>query len=189
MALVPSSSGHDDIPASLHYLLRIRLDAVPHARRLLQFAATIGRKFERDLLQRVSTLDDKKLAAILHQLTEARLISLVEPQHAIYQFHHALIQEAAYASQVHADMQEAHQQVAVVLATHYAHRTAQQPGEIARHYTAAGDIPAALPWWLAAGRKALRGAANAEACGYLQPGLDIVMKQIGRASCRERESQ
>lgn len=176
MALLPSTSGHDDIPATLHYLLRIRLDAVPHARRLLQFAATIGRKFERDLLQRVSTLDDKKLAAILHQLTEARLISLVEPQHAIYQFHHALIQEAAYASQVHADMQEAHQQVAVVLATHYAHRTAQQPGEIARHYTAAGDIPAALPWWLAAGRKALRVSANAEACGYLQTGLDLVMK-------------
>lgn len=176
MAQLPSTSSHDDIPATLHYLLRIRLDAVPHARRLLQLAATIGRKFERDLLQRVSTLDDKKLAAILHQLTEARLISLVEPQHAIYQFHHALIQEAAYASQVHADMQEAHQQVAVVLAMHYAHRTAQQPGEVARHYTAAGDIPKALPWWLAAGRKALRVSANAEACDYLQTGLDLVMK-------------
>src|SRR3546814_13034901 len=96
MALLPSTSGHDDIPATLHYLLRIRLDAVPHARRLLQFAATIGRKFERDLLQRVSTLDDKKLAAILHKLTEALLISLVEPQHSISQSHHPLIKEAAY---------------------------------------------------------------------------------------------
>src|SRR5690606_8091764 len=92
------------------------------------------------------------------------------------QFHHALIQEAAYASQVHADMQEAHQRVAAILATHYAHRTAQQPGEVARHYTAADDISEALPWWLAAGRKALRVSANAEACGYLQTGLDLVMK-------------
>src|SRR3546814_20871026 len=47
MALLPSTSGHADIPATLHYLLRIRLDAVQHARRLFQFAATLGSSEER----------------------------------------------------------------------------------------------------------------------------------------------
>ncbi|NYT86128.1 AAA family ATPase [Pusillimonas harenae] len=176
MAQLSSHSVHDAIPASLQYLLRVRLEAVPHARRLLQLAATIGRKFGHDLLQRVSALDNEKLDAILHELTEARLIELIEPQDAVFQFRHALLQEAAYTSQVQADMQQAHLQVATMLSTHYAQRTAQQPGEIARHYTAADDAEAALPWWLAAGRKALRVSANAEARDYLQTGLDLVAK-------------
>src|SRR5690606_17114648 len=56
MAQIPpgSSQPGDDIPATLRYLLLTRLDAVPQARRILQLAATIGRNFDRGLLQRVA---------------------------------------------------------------------------------------------------------------------------------------
>lgn len=98
-----STQESDDIPPSLHYLLRTRLDTVPHARRLLQLAATVGPQFERGLLQRVCGLSTDDLTIILHQLTEAHLIAPVAPLNEVFQFHHRLIQEAAYASQLQED--------------------------------------------------------------------------------------
>ena len=53
-------------------------------------------------------------------------------------------------------------------------RAAQWPEQVARHFTAA-DAPAeALPWWLAAGRRARRAGANAEAVEHLRTGLTLV---------------
>lgn len=63
-----------------------------------------------------------------------------------------------------------------MLHKHYAQRAAQQPADVARHYTEAGDVLAALPWWLGAGRQALHVSANAEASGHLLKGLGLVEK-------------
>ncbi|MGB6102641.1 MAG: AAA family ATPase [Pusillimonas sp.] len=171
----PEPSGRDDdIPPTLHYLLLARLDAVPQARRVVQLAATIGRKFERGLLQRVAELDEPVLDATLRQLAGAHLISSSPSSDDVFQFRHALIQEVAYTSQIQADREYAHQKVAAALSAHYALRAAQQPGEVARHYTLAGNTMAAIPHWLEAGRRALRVSANAEAGEHLQTGLGLI---------------
>ncbi len=176
MAQIPRGSPQheNDIPTSLRYLLLARLDAVPHARRVVQLAATIGRNFEQGLLQRVAKMDAAALGSIVRELSEARLISANSATEGVYQFHHALIQEAAYAAQLHVDRQEAHQRVADALVKHYAQRAARQPEEVARHYTLAGNSLAAIPWWLEAGRQALRVSANAEAGEHLQAGLNLI---------------
>jgi len=164
----------EDIPATLRYLLLARLDAVPEARRLVQLAATLGRQFESSLLQRLAEVDAAALAHILQRLADARLIMPVRSRPDLFLFRHALIHEAAYESQIQADREEAHRLVAHVLCQHHAQRVVQHPGEIARHYTAAGDAAAAVPWWLRAGRQALRVSAHAEAREHLQDGLKLV---------------
>lgn len=173
MARIGVGGGEDAIPTTLHYMLLARLDSVPHARRLLQLAATLGRKFEKELLQRMSTISEDELNATLSELVEARLIAPLPPDNA-YQFHHALIQEAAYGSQILPDRRAAHLKVAKALESHSTRRAVQRPGELARHYTAAGDARTAIPWWLLSGRQALRVSACAEAAGELQSGLDLI---------------
>lgn len=173
MAHIAQDPQDETIPATLQYLLLARLDAVPHARRVLQLAATLGRKFEKGPLLRVSGLKSSELDKTLEELIEARLIAPILPGHT-FQFHHALIQEAAYGSQVASDRRAAHLKVARALDSYYAQRAIQQPGELARHFTAAGATDSAVPWWLLAGRQALRVSACAEAAGHLQTGLGLV---------------
>ncbi|WP_397473141.1 AAA family ATPase [Pusillimonas sp.] len=173
MARIGVGDQEDAIPTTLHYMLLTRLDTVPHARRLLQLAATLGRTFEKELLQRISTLSEDKLEAILGELVEARLITPLSRDN-VYQFHHALIQEAAYGSQILPDKRAAHLKAAKALEFHSARRAVQRPGELARHYTAAGDARAAIPWWLLSGRQALRVSACAEAADELQLGLNLI---------------
>lgn len=168
-----SRESADEIPLTLHYLLLARLDTVPHARRLLQLAATLGRTFDKTLLQRISGLATKELDDALNELIAARLIAAL-PSGDMYQFHHALIQEAAYKTQIAPDLRAAHLKVARAFELHYAQRAAQQPGEMARHYTLGGDTRAALPWRLLAGRRALRVCAGTEAVDELQAGLALV---------------
>src|SRR5690606_41409424 len=103
--------------------------------------------------------------AILKEWIQAGLAPPRGTRGDTLQFHHGLIQEAAYESQVLPDKRGAHLKAARALEPHYAQRAVQQPGEVARHYTAAGDMRAAIPWWLQAGRQALHVSACAEAAG------------------------
>ena len=162
------------IPATLHYLLLARIDAVSYAQRVMQLAATIGRNFDTELLRRAANLDETNVKAALCQLTRAQLIAARSAPHNDFQFHHALIQETAYASQVASDRQEAHQNIAEALRTHFPLRAEQQPGQVARHYTAAGNIIAAIPWWIKAGQQALHVYANVEASTHLRTGLMLI---------------
>ena len=173
MARIGVGTEEDAIPTTLHYMLLARLDSVPHARRLLQLAATVGRRFEKELLRQISSLNEDDLNATLTQLVEARLVTPLV-QEDVYQFHHALIQEAAYGSQILPDRRAAHLKVAKALETHSARLVVQRPGELARHYTEAGDARSAIPWWLLSGRQALRVFACAEAAQELQSGLELI---------------
>lgn len=172
MARYSRESVHD-IPSTLHYLLLARLDSVSHARRLVQLAATLGRTFDKSMLLRISGLAVTDLDNALKELVSARLITPLQSDDR-YQFHHALIQEAAYNTQITPDRRAAHLKVARTLDRHYARRAAQQPSEMARHYTLAGDARAALPWRLMAGRKALGVCACTEAVDELQAGLRLM---------------
>lgn len=173
-----SARGPDgnDIPSTLRDLLLARVDSVPRTRRLLQLAATIGRRFDQGLLQRVSALDAPAMESALSRLIDAHLISATASTGNAFQFRHALIQEAAYDSQLQTDRQDAHRRVAQALTRHYPQLAAQQPAEIAHHYTSAGDADAAVSWWLNAGRQALRVCATADACRHLEQGLSLIAR-------------
>jgi tetratricopeptide (TPR) repeat protein len=178
MALLAAEPSHvDEIPATLHFLLRARLDLLKEIRRIAQLAATVGRNFDRELLEQVAEVDSHSLDKAVSDLLDAHLITASPESTTDFRFRHGLIQEAAYHSQTRNDRETAHRRIAEALATHFPRRATRQPEQVARHFTQAGAAAEAIPWWLAAGRRALRTFAYPEAVSHLHSGLSLIRQR------------
>src|SRR4029453_14877407 len=151
------------IPSTLQDSLMARLDRLATVREIAQIGATLGREFTYELLQAVSPLNDDTLQQGLRQLVDTELVfqSGVPPQ-ARYLFKHALVQETAYQSLLKSRRQQLHQQVAQVLVEQFAETVETQPELVAHHYTEAGLIEQAIPYWQQAGQKANQHSAYVE---------------------------
>jgi class 3 adenylate cyclase len=163
------------IPATLQEALLARLDRLSTARQLAQLGATVGREFSHDLIQAVAPLREADLHAALAKLVEAEILYQrgVEEQ-ARYVFKHALIQEAAYQSLLKSTRQQYHKEIAIVLEGRFPEMRATQPELLAHHYTQAGLLEQAIPYWQQAGQKAVERSANAEAIAHLTRGLELL---------------
>jgi hypothetical protein len=163
------------IPATLHDSLMARLDRLATVKGLAQLAATLGREFAYALLQAVAPWDEAALHRGLHQLVEAEfLYQQGLPPHATYLFKHALIQEAAYQSLLKRTRQQYHQRIAQVLEAQFPEMAQTQPELLAHHYTEAGLIAQAMPYWQRAGERATQHSANVEAINHLTKGLELL---------------
>ena len=163
------------IPTTLHDSLMARLDRLAALKGLAQLGATLGREFSYALLQAVSPWDEATLSQGLQQLVEAEfLYQRGLPPQAIYRFKHALIQEAAYQSLLKSTRQQYHQRIAQVLEACFPALCATQPELLAHHYTEAGVLVQALPYWQLAGTRALQRSANREAIAHVQRGLALL---------------
>jgi predicted ATPase len=163
------------IPATLQDSLMARLDKLATAREVAQLGATLGREFSYELLKAVSTVDEGTLQQALTKLVEAELLYQrgIPPQ-ATYLFKHALIQEAAYQSLLKSKRQQYHQRIAQVLEERFPEAVEAQPELLAHHYTEAGLIAQALPYWQRAGQRAVQRSANVEAIAHLTRGLELL---------------
>ncbi|MBI3799109.1 MAG: AAA family ATPase [Deltaproteobacteria bacterium] len=163
------------IPATLHDALMARLDRLGPAKEIAQVGATLGREFPYQLLQAVSPLNEETLQRGLKQVVEAELVyqSGLPPQ-ARYLFKHALIQETAYQSLLKSRRQQLHRQVAQVLVEQFPETVETQPELVAHHYTEAGLIAQAIPYWQQAGQHAGQRGANAEAVSQVATGLELL---------------
>ena len=66
---------------------------------------------------------------------------------ATYLFKHALIQDTAYHSLLKSTRQQSHQRIARVLEERFLETKETQPELLAHHYTEAGLIAQAIPYW------------------------------------------
>ncbi len=163
------------IPATLHDSLMARLDRLATVKALVQLGATLGRTFAYDLLQAVSLGDEATLRQGLHQLVEAEfLYQQGLPPQATYVFKHALIQEATYQSLLRSTRQQYHQRIAQVLAERFPETAETQPELLAHHYTEAGFLAQATPYWQQAAQHAIDRSANLEAIGHITKGLEVL---------------
>jgi TOMM system kinase/cyclase fusion protein len=163
------------IPATLHDSLMARLDRLATVKGLAQLGATLGREFSYELLQAVSPWDEATLQRGLHQLVEAEfLYQQGLPPQATYLFKHALIQDAAYQSLLRSTRQQYHQRIAQVLEGRFLEICETQPELLAHHYTEAGVLAQAIPYWQRAGQRAIEGSANVEAIHHLSKGLELL---------------
>ena len=163
------------IPVTLHDLLMARLDRLASAKAVAQLGAVLGRTFSYEMLRAVTPLDEAALQQALTQLVDAELLYQrgVSPQ-ATYLFKHALLQEAAYQSLLKRTRQQCHQRIAQVLTTHFPEAAATQPELLARHYTEAGLIEQAIPYWQQAGQQASERSAYREAISHLTTGIELL---------------
>jgi predicted ATPase len=163
------------IPATLRDSLMARLDQLGPAKGTAQLGATIGREFPAPLLQAVTPLDEEVLRQELHQLVEAELLyQRGVGTTAVYQFKHALIQEAAYASLLRRTRQHYHQHIAQVLEAQFPNTVATQPELLAQHYTAAGLAEQAIAYWQRAGQHASDRSAYLEAISHCTTGIALL---------------
>ncbi len=173
------------IPTSLRDSLLARLDRLAPVKEIAQIGACIGREFSYELLACISTLTNEQLEEALKKLVDAGLVyrrgTLPE---ATYIFKHALVQDAAYDSLLRSRRQQLHAQLGNVLETEFSDIVASEPELLAHHYTQAGNLAAAIPWWRKAGELALARVALQEAVGHFEKGL-AVMEQLPVSSERD----
>jgi class 3 adenylate cyclase/tetratricopeptide (TPR) repeat protein len=162
------------IPTTLHDSLMARLDRLATVKSLAQFGATLGREFSYELLQAVAPWDEETFRHGLQQLVAAEfLYQQGFPPQATYVFKHALIQEAAYQALLRSTRQQYHQRIAQALEGRFPHICGTQPELLAQHYSEAGLMTQAIPYWQRAGQRAIERSAHVEAIGHLTRGLEL----------------
>jgi class 3 adenylate cyclase/predicted ATPase len=163
------------IPDTLQDSLMARLDQMRTAKEVAQFGAVLGREFDYDIFQAISSQDEETLQSGLAQLVEAELLyQRGRPPRARYIFKHALVQDAAYASLLRSTRQQVHQQIAQVLETQYTGTVETQPELVAHHYTESDCHQKAAMYWHRAGECASGSSAYVEAVAHFQKGLDVL---------------
>jgi len=163
------------IPSTLYDSLMARLDRLGSAKEVAQLAATLGKEFSYELLRAISPLDETRLTGALNRLVDAELFAQHSaPPHTYYSFRHALIRDAAYESLLRSKRRQYHRKVAEVLLEDFPDTVEAQPEVLATHYTEAGLIDQALPFWQRAGQRALERSANQEAIRHLNRGLELL---------------
>jgi predicted ATPase len=145
------------------------------AKAVAQYASIIGRQFSYELLQAVSQLDETILQHELRRLVEAELIyQRGLPPQANYTFKHALVQDTAYESLLRSTRQGYHRRIAEVLEERFLETTETQPELVAHHYTEAGLMAQAVPYWQQAGQQASDRSAYLEAISHCTTGIELL---------------
>ncbi len=140
------------VPASLQDSLTARLDRLAPVKEIAQLAATIGRTFTHELLAAVAPIAETELEEAMSQLVDAELVYRHgRPPATSYEFKHALVRDAAYASLLKSTRQEYHRNIAQTLEEHFAKTAEVEPALLAHHYAEAGLAERAITYWLKAG--------------------------------------
>jgi predicted ATPase/class 3 adenylate cyclase len=163
------------IPLTLRDPLTSRVDRVK-GRRVLQLAATLGRKFSYELLLAVSSLDREVLSGELRHLVSAELLYQkgTTLQEATFEFKHSLIRDAAYALLTKADRETYHKRAGSLLEERFSETAEVHPEIVAYHYTQARSYEKALHYWYEAGKQSAARSAHNEAVGHLKQGLNLI---------------
>jgi predicted ATPase len=129
------------IPSTLHASLLARLDRLSAVKDVAQIGAVIGREFSYPVIAAAAALPEQSLKDALSRLVTAELIyQRGVPPDATYQFKHALVQDASYASLVRSRRQQLHGAVARALEEHFADFIATEPETVAHHLRAPRKI-------------------------------------------------
>lgn len=179
-----------DIPSTLRDSLTARLDRLADIKGIARVASAIGREFTFTLLAQVSQEPAERLVAALDRLVEARLLfRRGEGPQASYVFKHALVQQAAYDSQLRSDRQALHARIVRAIETHQPEIARSEPGLMAHHCQLAGDIDREVDYLHAAGVASTRIVAITEALSYFSRAEVAVarLEQTGRNLTRHIE--
>jgi predicted ATPase len=163
------------IPSTLQDSLLARLDRLSNVKEIVQIGAVLGREFSIEMLNAVLPEKAETMEQSLSQLLDAEIFyRSSHGKQFVYQFKHALIQDAAYESLLKSRRQQLHYQVANMLENQFAETAQTQPELLAHHFTEAGQPLKAIPVWLQAGQQASQKNATTEAIAHLEKGIELL---------------
>jgi DNA-binding SARP family transcriptional activator len=142
------------------------------ARDLLDVAATIGREFTVDVLDRATNVNEEALVRGLDELWRRRVIADHGPD--AYDFTHDKIREVACLAQSPPRRRSMHLRVARALEALHAGDPTPVAGEIAVQYDRAEASDEAVAWYQRAAGAALELYANVDALASLDRALELV---------------
>jgi tetratricopeptide (TPR) repeat protein len=135
----------------------------------------MGREFSWELMKAVSGQGEQELLTQLSVLKDSELIFErgIYPL-STYIFRHALTQEAVYRSMLKRTRQKYHRRVAEVLEGQFRRVVELQPELLGQHYTEAGLLEEAIPYWHKAGEIAIKRSAHTIAEVHITKGLKLL---------------
>jgi DNA-binding CsgD family transcriptional regulator/tetratricopeptide (TPR) repeat protein len=149
------------LPDSLRDTLLARVESQSTVvRDVVQIAAVAGRTVDHALLAAVAGLSEGDLNSALRDAVESYLLA-PDGFSAAYSFRHALLREAIYSDLLPGERRDLHLRLAQILSAQpaLAGAKAAGPAQLAHHWYAAGELPAALTAFVNA------AAADEELCG------------------------
>ncbi len=152
------------IPSTLHDSLMARLDRLATVKEVALWASALGRSFTLEQLAAVAPLDRVEIERALARLVDAEMVyrhGLWGDQ--VFEFKHALVQEAAYLSMLRIRRQQMHARIGQVLEESFPDTAANQPEILAHHYGEGGVTDKAYDYNLKAGDAAAARYASPEA--------------------------
>jgi DNA-binding CsgD family transcriptional regulator/tetratricopeptide (TPR) repeat protein len=185
--LTAGRAGPGRLPGLLREVLLARVRQLsPAGQRLLREAAVAGRWVCHDWLAAVAGGPDDELTGSLREAVDRGLLHITPMEQAgqeVYEFRHALLQEAVYGELLPAQRARLHGAYATVLAG----LPAAVPlfaAELAEHWYRAGQPAEALAWAVRAADRAERVYAYGEAARHCERVLELwdqVPDPAGRA--------
>lgn len=166
------------IPATLRDSLMSRLDRVPGGKLVAQIGAIIGREFGLNVLNRIAQDFKVDVPHALRGLMDAGLVLPRQvPGDTVYYFKHALVQDVAEDSLLKAARRSLHARTARVLEAHFSGMRDAQPEVLAHHFTEAGELDQAVPYWILAGKRAAASLAHVEALRHFERALELLRQR------------
>ena len=175
------------LPQSIHSILAARVDRLPQeARRLLQTAAVIGRRFDPHVVLALTEGGDR-LDGYFADLEAQDFIHRDEASGA-YIFKHALLRDAIYDGLLSPQRAALHLKVAKELERRSSNALPERAETLARHFAAGEDAPKAFRYLAMAARKSLNVYAIPEAESGFRKALTILESAPGVAAPHEAAS-
>jgi len=172
------------IPWSVAQIIRSRVALLPKAaQEVLAVAAVSGRQTPYRVLlaaAQTSTLDEAGVVAALDTICRAQLLAEASESqlrgNGSYDFTHDLIREVIMADLTIARRALLHRRLAEAFKQQPARQ--QPPGELAWHFSEAGEAASALPFALEAGHQAAAIYAHRDAERYFQTAVNLA-REVG----------
>ena len=175
----PSSGANrtspQEIPVTLQDLVMARLDHMDCDREIVRLTATLGHRFDYDLLAATATAGETILQTELTKLVSAGILySKGQWPRCSYVFKHGLLEEALYTAIDEPTRRQFHQRIAEAMEMQFPQAAETQPELLAEHCTKAGLVEKAVRYCLKAGLRSRERFANVEAVSHLQKGLQLL---------------
>ncbi len=145
------AEGRRELPSTVLAMLQSRISKLsPDLRRVLRTASVFGARFRRDGIAALLSDEPVHRADLDVWLAELVRLEIIEPQHDLFAFRHALVVDAAYGLLTGEDRRSAHLAAAAYLDVEGGHEAI----ELADHYQRADAPELAVPCFVRAGLEA-----------------------------------
>jgi predicted ATPase len=164
-------SGEIGIPSKVKDILLRRVDTLkPSERKMLEVASVIGSQFDPELLGAVMALDNVETLETLGAIAKASSLVIFEGNNC--RFDHAKVRDALYEEIAPPLRKAYHGKVAEKMESIW--KGEKLPvGDLAFHYSQAGNKEKGIKYSLAAGEDALKIYSGAEAIKHFEYVLDV----------------